>query len=769
MDADGVFLAFDEEIYNVTFYRDGTQTRTSDYVALTQSINDTIDIIEKNGNELSASFEIRKNEITSDWEFNFGELGGGVTEKTLETREKQWRSNHYLSTTKYPTAADALDALKRTYQIPETMGEERMLQVMAVYSKMQMNLYASQAVVIAKEVPYETVLEIETKSMLLPGVEIELGTKRVYPKHQMAAQVIGYTGMMTSEAWKRYEQNGYAYNDYFGVTGVEAFMEDWLTQNSSMRKGYSVVERNILGKITRVIETQDPKDGNNVKLTLNSSYQQRAEEAIAQGVAEIRTVQNKKQVEHKWRENNREQLESGIRNWDTAPLKLADTGCMVVVDMEGRVLAMANYPTFDLNAMIKAGEESAAITQDPRGIMSNYAIQNRGAPGSIFKLVTGFAALQEGVLTVDDTITDEGRFIKHMVSQETESAQYIDYSKAPKCWISSGNRYKHKDLNIVGGIANSCNYFFYEIGFRLYENGDKLGKYASLFGLTSTTGLELPNEIRSVMASQNALYDPSSPVGEMYQDSSKAIIVYNTIVGKLREIGVSTNVTYEEDRMQTCTLRLMKMAEQTPQSEWDTPIRTILMEELNMTREQVMLQAVFTDIYLALNDMKWGGGEAIMAAIGQSVSAVTPAGAARYMMAVANGGNLYNLTIVDSVINPDGEVISQRTPQLIDHIEGAENYLPYIREGTRRVVDDGGTAESYFSRWEHLDQFAGKTGTAQNSRVDLENHAWFIAFMPFDNPQIAVSVFVKHGYSGSRAAYAAKLFSAWWFDSQESR
>ncbi len=443
---------------------------------------------------------------------------------------------------------------------------------------------------------------------------------------------------------------------------------------------------------------------------------------------------------------------------------------MVVTDMQGRVLAMANYPTYDLNAMVLAGEESKEIIRDKRSIMMNYAIHSKGAPGSIFKLVTGFAALNEKVLSPTETISDgdggyNGRFIKHM--QTGDDTQHIDYSKAPKCWIS--NRSAHQNLDIKEGISKSCNYFFYEIGFRLYKDKDQLGKYASLFGLTSTTGIELPGEVRSVMAGQNSLYDPSRPVGEMYQDSSKAIIVYNKIVSHLRSMGDSFGVPYEDERMQKCTLRLMNMAEQTNQTSWDNKIRTILMEELNMTQAQVNMAKVYTEIYLKLNDMKWGGGEAIMAAIGQSVTSITPAAAARYVAAVANDGDVYNLMIVDSVINPDGEIISQRQPQPIHHIEGAEEYMHLIRDGMFQVVDDGGTAKKIFSNYPHIDQLAAKTGTAQNSTIDLENHAWFVAFMPFDNPEIAISVFVPNGFSGAYAGHAVKEFGTWYMGAKEMR
>ena len=139
----------------------------------------------------------------------------------------------------------------------------------------------SQPIVIAKDVPYETVIEIETKSMTLSGMEIAVGTKRVYPRSTLAAQVIGYMGAIPSaDKWSVLQKKGYKYSDTIGVDGIEASMEDWLTQNSDLRQGYRVVERDRVGKITRELSYTEPQDGNNVKLTIVASYQQQAERAL---------------------------------------------------------------------------------------------------------------------------------------------------------------------------------------------------------------------------------------------------------------------------------------------------------------------------------------------------------------------------------------------------------------------------------------------------------------------------------------------------------
>ena len=216
-DANSVILATDEMVYNVTFYKDASESSSSVYKTYTQSIIDTLKIIERNGGKLAFSYVIQRSEETGEWEFNFG---SGVSDATLQTRESQWRSNNYVTAKSYPTPEDCLVTLKHRYRMVNSAEEEEevraayiekrgddsgyvpciivdedtMLKVMAVFSEMQMNLYNSLPITIAKNVPFETVTEIETKSMMLPGMDISESTQRVYPKQTLAAQVIGYIG-----------------------------------------------------------------------------------------------------------------------------------------------------------------------------------------------------------------------------------------------------------------------------------------------------------------------------------------------------------------------------------------------------------------------------------------------------------------------------------------------------------------------------------------------------------------------------------------------
>ena len=549
-------------------------------------------------------------------------------------------------------------------------------------------------------------------------------------------------------------------------------MEDWLTQNSDLRQGYREVERNSVGKITRELSYTEPEDGNNVKLTIKASYQQQAERALAENVASTRKVQEKKLMDQTWLEKNKADIET--RNWVKFPLSLAQRAAMMVVEVNtGKVLAMANYPTFDLNAMVEGGPERAAILTDTRNVLMNYNIHARGTPGSIFKMVSSLGALMEGELYTNETIDDAGRFM--LVTRVEE--------QAPKCWISEGQRHKHQNQTIVQGLSNSCNYFFYTLGYRLGET--RLYQYASEFGLTSKTGVDLPGELRSIVGCQTSLYDQDKAMDESSQDTARPIIVFNSIKKHLRNQGASRNITYDDERLNRCVKRLMDMAvntDQGPDGElWLREMRPILMEELNMTRDMVYTQAIIGDTFNYLNNIKWGNAETVQVAIGQSITVLTPAAVSRYVAALGNGGTVYNLMLVDSITSPEGDIVSQRTPSTMNTFEGAEQYLNYILEGMKGVVDESGTAGKYFSSWAYRDRVCAKTGTAEVTTIDLENNAWFVMLAPFtseevngvptitEKPEIAVVVFIPSGYSGGEASVAAREFVGWYMDQKTLR
>ena len=761
-DADSVVLAMSEPAYNLTFYRALNQNTAKDYAQFSESIKETIDIIERYGAELSIKPMFEKDLETEEWIFDFGK---GVSQRALEIRERQWRQNHTLPATRYPTAQECFDNLVTRYQLDKLgYDEQTNLKVIMVYSEMMMNIYLSLPIVIAKDIPFSAVSEIVGRSAMLVGMDVAVGEKRVYPRSTLASQVIGYVGPIADR--DNYATDlkplGYALNDTIGKDGIEKSMENWLTPNISSRVGARVMETDNIGRLTREISNTAPTNGNNVKLTLIASYQMAAERAIASNVFATRQEQEKRMFEDRWRETNRLKLEE--RDFDKYPLQLADTGAMMVVEVNtGRVLAMAQYPTYDLNAMVAGGKEAAEILTDERHILRNYCIQQTAEPGSIFKMVPAMAALTNKVLGVTEMISDQGPFMRYTRNE----------ADAPTCWISKGQRSRHANLTVIEGLSNSCNYFFYELAYKLYgETGSNLlYKYAAQMGLTTKTGIQLPGEARSIVGNQTSLYDPTVSIRE--QETATPLLVAESIKKHLRTVGSSYGVEYDEVRLDTAVKRLMDMALNTPSDNWADAMRPILMAELNMTRDMVWKQATVGDIWIYLNDIKWGGGLEVQMAIGQSITLLTPAAVSRYVASLANGGTVYNLSIIDSITSPDGEILNQYQPNVFGRLEDAYLYLPYIKQGMEGVVDDsvGGTAARRFRNWGHVKNVWAKTGTSQVTiggvKLDLENNSWFVMLTPLQtDAEIAIVVFIPNGLAGAEGTLAAKEFVDWWFDNR---
>lgn len=164
------------------------------------------------------------------------------------------------------------------------------------------------------------------------------------------------------------------------------------------------------------------------------------------------------------------------------------TGSFVMTETAtGKTLACVSYPGYDNNRLANSMDVGYynQLQVDLSNPFYNKATQEKTAPGSTFKMISSAAGLTEGIINGSSLINCNG--------------PYKNISPSPKCWIYPGG---HGSLNVVGAIANSCNCFYYDVGFKLglSSNGeyssdigtDKIAKYAEMFGLGEISGLEIP-------------------------------------------------------------------------------------------------------------------------------------------------------------------------------------------------------------------------------------------------------------------------------------
>ncbi len=766
LDANGTLLGYDKKIYNIQFYREPSSKRAQNG-QYSKAIWEVIQILKEDGVEVKFDFYLKPAE-DGTWYFDTNTK----SESVAAARESMFRSNFYVKST---DVNDIFETLCYNYMIHEIdmdfpenekLTLEDKMQVLSVWQEMQMNAFNSVPIVLAQDVSWGTVIKIETRLITLDGISVAVENQRVYPKGTLACHILGYTGKMQTETQiQKYVARGYKRSDVIGLDGVEASMEEQLTPNSSDRQGHSVVEVDRSGNQIRTLSHQDARDGNTVKLTIDAGLQSVTEQALADLVNSIRDYEEKRLQDDKWLEDNKEDL----MNYQAKEksINLAQNGAIVVLDMNCRVKAMASYPNYDPNLFITGMTAAQRERQlnDPRHPLYNNAIAAADTPGSVFKMCTALAALTEGELTLTETIDDGGYF------------DLYDSTNPPKCWININLRSRHSNQTIVEGLQNSCNYFFYTLGSRLGSDGERLYQFAEKLGLTSKTNIDLPGEITSVVGSQTSLYDPNRPITGADQDTWYPVQIKAALKKHLLKIGEKYGYEYSDERLDKCCKALMDMAVNTEQGEqgttWVQAIRPILMEELGMSMEMVYKQEVVGDLFTYLNEIKWGGSYTIMTAIGQSITTTTPIAMARYIVAIANGGYVCDVQLIDSIIDPEGNVVNKFDEPVIvnDLSEEVAPYINAIKEGMAGVVDEGGTAGDYFTSWTGVDgkldksQLCGKTGTAETSELDVENNSWFVCFYPKDEPEIAVVVYVPYGYSGSRSAAAARTVMEYYFTS----
>lgn len=177
-----------------------------------------------------------------------------------------------------------------------------------------------------------------------------------------------------------------------------------------------------------------------------------------------------------------------IDHLDITPAQLAldpcNASCVVTDIHTGDVLAIVSYPGYDNNKMANSidAEYYARLNADKSNPQYNYAAQYAAAPGSTFKMLTAAAGLMEGTVEIDDIIKCKGTF--------------TEIDPPPSCW----NRYGHNNETLVSAIRDSCDCYFYDIGYELSmgsgtynetEGLEALHKYADLFGLTEKSGIEI--------------------------------------------------------------------------------------------------------------------------------------------------------------------------------------------------------------------------------------------------------------------------------------
>ena len=745
-DTNMVPLAYDRRSFNVTFYRDPLKNSDADRLAYTQTLAEVIKLVESNGKTTVNDFWLKKDE-DGVWRFDSGSGSPAVE----QTRERQWRSNFYLSKV---DEKDLYRTLVQKYKILDVLGndadEDMIVKVLALWQESRMNAFKPTPVTIAYDVGYETVSEIEVRSLDLLGVDVEESSSRVYPQGDVACHVIGYTSKISANQLESYQNQGYPNDAYIGSDGVERSLEDQLSPYIEYRQGSRAVEVDTRGKAVRELSYTAPTDGNSVVLTIDVDLQEYMASRLESAIKDIHAIQEDSLRWGHWLRENEDILKEYAEQG--REIKLAETGAMVAMDpYTGRVLGMVSVPSYDLS-MFNDGKVDPTLWDavlEGNNPLLNRAIGTKDAPGSIFKMCTALGGLSEGVITVDEIINDRA-----------EGFTETNADRPAKCWTRFPEDHQNQNLEIA--LKNSCNMYFYTVGYRL--GIDRLYQWAAALGLTSKTNIELPGEATSFVGNQHMLYDPdNSPT---WQNTAKPLLTYTAMKTTLEQIIQDRKMNVSTEVLEKALSDLMKIAiSYNTKEQWYQPIREILQYDIGLPREYISSHYMVNTFVTYLADIYWTPNETIMCAIGQSITQVTPVAVARYVSAIVNGGTVYDAQIVDKIIAPDGTVVIEKQPVVANQINSDPLYFATIRAGMEDVTDEvaGGTAAKYFADSKY--KIAAKTGTSQRTELDVENNSWMVAYAPADSPKIVVVCYVQNGYAGAYSAYAIKPVITYYLDS----
>lgn len=346
----------------------------------------------------------------------------------------------------YATEQDVLAKLTERYKLEEIPSEYIRIMAGIRYTMEREGYSASYPFDIAKDVSVETATIIKELSRQLTGIEITESSKRYYADGTLLPHILGTVGPIYAEEYRQLKSQGYGLNDTLGKSGLERVYESYLKG----KDGVLQIEKNMYGEVTDIDVVQQPQPGNTVKLTIDAEMQARANEII------------KAQVE---------MLQSRQAGWG----KECTGATMVVLDVKtGGVLAVSNYPSYDLNLYTSNYTEYSTDENTP---LFNRAVQGLYRPGSVFKVSVAIAALQSGIIDEHFTYTCHGVYDYYTVEQWG--------GPLPSC--ASG--VAHGTINVMQAIKVSCNCFFYDLGRRM--GIDVVNRSAQNMGLGVLTGLEI--------------------------------------------------------------------------------------------------------------------------------------------------------------------------------------------------------------------------------------------------------------------------------------
>ncbi|MBP3921883.1 MAG: hypothetical protein J6D27_02845 [Ruminiclostridium sp.] len=342
----------------------------------------------------------------------------------------------------YATAENCMNALYEKYKISDVYGQEMRRNIAGVRYEMQIRDFSYvNRYVMAEDVKLQTVIELKEQSFMLKGIDIVEEPTRTYLGGEFVPHVLGRIGAISAEEYEELADEGYALNDVTGKWGIESAMESVLRGKNGVR----TISKDSDGNVISDLITTKAQEGNSIKLTIDYDFQNDVQAILDNHI--------------NWLHYNN----------DPTRGNKVDAGGVVVLDAKtGGVLAMANYPNYNINDYIKLINNPPEDTPNPT---YNRCIYGLYRPGSTFKTITATAALTSGIADEHTNVYCGGIY-----------TYYSDYQ--PGCIMGFVG-----DISVRNALRYSCNIYFYDMGRQM--GIEYLAQVAGWFGVGQDLNLEI--------------------------------------------------------------------------------------------------------------------------------------------------------------------------------------------------------------------------------------------------------------------------------------
>jgi len=648
--------------------------------------------------------------------------------------KRNWINNNVKLTknaedAKNYSAEDVFYMLRESLKIDPEINDYDMRNMMVIRERYNKVSYLSyHPVDICYSISEKTVAMVSERSHELNGINVEIEPLRFYPEYDTAAHVLGYLGKIAQdyEVQNYVVEKGYSPDDIIGKTGLEEKFEDYLRGE----KGKKTVEVNNVGKTIKSVSSQAPIPGDNLYLTIDLRLQKKAEEALQKGLEQIQVGGV---FESEWGNfSYKDKYEN------------AKSGALVALDVKtGEVLALANFPSYDLNMFATgiSSEDWSSLLNDSKNPLAprplyNIAMLTAIQPGSTFKMITALAALEKGV--------DPNTQVYCAGTMEVGDRYF-------SCWIYNMFGGSHGYQTMYEAIMNSCNFYFYTtvLGENLATHqphtvkvdAEDIIEMADKFGLDEKTGIEIdiPQEASGGVPSIKGKKMNIRVYLRLFLEANLERYLED---GSVIDAGMKNEIVEE-------IVSWIDREEPMTRGEIYDGLKALKLDPEKTNDNNVPLVDIIK--YSYINQAVWTVGDNLNISIGQGNNSYTTMQMANYAAIIANGGYRRNVSIIKSVKTYDGNETDYVPLRESERIELTDySHLDVVKEGMRLVsLDDSAKPYSNFPV-----TVGSKTGTAQKEGTNpdtgepYDDFAWYVAFAPFDDPQIAVACVLFEGGSG---------------------